>query len=100
MKRKIAIFPDVTFVVLTLLGVFSISMEAWKTSTPPFLVKFIQAHGWWDAWEQLRWNYMYTHEVLHFLSGMFGAIVGCWMYFSYQKRKASPSNGPGDERRK
>jgi hypothetical protein len=87
MKRKLAIFPDITFIALTLLGVLSIAIEAWKTNAPPWLVEFIQAHHMWDAWEQLRWNYMYTHEVLHFLSGMFGAIVGCWMYFTYQKRK-------------
>jgi hypothetical protein len=32
--------------------------------------------------------YSYSHEVLHFLSGMFGSVLGCWIYFAIQKTKA------------
>jgi len=29
---------------------------------------------------------MYSHEALHFLSGVVGSIAGCWIYFSLQER--------------
>jgi hypothetical protein len=32
---------------------------------------------------------MYSHEILHFISGVFGAMLGCWLYFAVQKRKSS-----------
>jgi membrane protein DedA with SNARE-associated domain len=33
------------------------------------------------------WQHMYSHEVLHFLSGVVGSMLGCWIYFAVQRRK-------------
>ncbi len=30
---------------------------------------------------------MYSHEILHFLSGVAGSALGCWIYFAIQKRR-------------
>ena len=84
---KVRIFPDALVCVLALLGVLSLLIEAWRGPTPPALAKFLQAHNLWHVWIELRWEYMYTHEVLHFLSGVAGSVLGCWIYFAYQKRK-------------
>jgi membrane protein DedA with SNARE-associated domain len=35
----------------------------------------------------LRWQHMYSHEVLHFLSGVVGSFVGCWIYFAIQRKR-------------
>ncbi len=86
-KRKLEFFPDYVFIFFTSLGILALADEAWRSSEPPWLVKFIQAHGLWNVWMQLRWEHMYSHEVLHFLSGLFGSMLGCWIYFAYQKRK-------------
>ncbi|MFZ0301246.1 MAG: hypothetical protein WAL75_01120 [Terracidiphilus sp.] len=85
---KVRIFPDAVMIVLALLGVLSLADEAWQGPEPPGLVQFLLAHHLWDVWKQLRWQYMYSHEVLHFLSGVVGSMLGCWIYFSIQKRKA------------
>jgi len=85
---KVRIFPETLIFVLVLLGVLSLLDEAWQGPEPLPLVKFLLAHHLWHVWNELRWQYMYSHEVLHFLSGMFGSLLGCWIYFSLQKRKA------------
>jgi hypothetical protein len=82
------IFPDALLLVLVLLGALSLFDEAWTGPAPPWLVKFLLSHHVWQIWNELRWQYMYSHEVLHFLSGMFGSLLGCWIYFAFQKRKA------------
>jgi hypothetical protein len=82
------IFPDALLLVLVLLGALSLFDEAWTGPTPSWLVKFLLSHHVWQIWNELRWQHMYSHEVLHFLSGMFGSLLGCWMYFAFQKRKA------------
>jgi len=84
---KVRVFPDALVIVLTLLGVLSLADELWVGPTPPRLAQFLQAHQLWDIWLALRWEHMYTHEVLHFLSGVVGSMVGCWIYFAVQKRK-------------
>ena len=84
---KLRFFPDVLIVVLALLGVLSLIDELWQAPPSDSLVRFLQAHKLWEVWLALRWNYMYSHEILHFLSGVVGAMVGCWIYFSIQKRK-------------
>jgi hypothetical protein len=94
---KIRSFPDTVLVVLVLLGVLSLLDEAWRGPEPPSLVRFLLAHHLWHVWMELRWQFMYSHEVLHFLSGMFGSLLGCWIYFSLQKRKASSSPASKDE---
>jgi hypothetical protein len=91
-------FPETTLLVLMLLGVLALLDEAWTGPAPPALVRFLLDHHLWHVWNQLRWNYMYSHEVLHFLSGMFGALLGCWMYFAWQKRKAASSAATEGER--
>jgi hypothetical protein len=97
MTRKIRFFPDTVLLALVLLGVLSLIDEAWKTPEPPSLVRFLWNHHLWQLWNQLRWQYMYSHEVLHFLSGMFGSLLGCWIYFAFQKRKALSSPLAKDE---
>ena len=85
---KVRVFPDGLILILALLGVLSLLDEAWQGPAPDWLVSFLLAHHLWDIWNQLRWQYMYSHEVLHFLSGVVGSAVGCWIYFAIQKRKA------------
>jgi hypothetical protein len=87
LNMKVRIFPETVFLVLVLLGVLSLLDEAWRGPAPPGLVRFLLDHHLWDIWNQLRWQHMYSHEVLHFLSGMFGSLLGCWIYFALQKRK-------------
>jgi|GEM_PF-6790815 len=94
---KLRIFPDTLLLALVLLGALSLLVEAWKGPAPPALVNFLLAHNLWHLWNELRWNYMYTHEVLHFISGVFGSLLGCWIYFALQKRKASSSPITKDE---
>lgn len=84
---KLRIFPDTVIVVLALLGALSLADEMWRAPTPGALVQFLQAHHLWNIWLQLRWQHMYSHEVLHFLSGVVGSLVGCWIYFAIQKRR-------------
>jgi hypothetical protein len=84
---KLRFFPDSVIVVLALLGALSLADELWVGPTPASLAQFLQAHGLWDIWIALRWEHMYSHEVLHFLSGVVGSMVGCWIYFAVQKRK-------------
>ncbi|HUB53331.1 MAG TPA: hypothetical protein VL986_14345 [Terracidiphilus sp.] len=86
--------------VLVVLGVLSLLDEAWQGPAPSSLVRFLLAHHLWHLWNELRWQYMYSHEVLHFLSGMFGAMLGCWIYFAYQKRKTPLSPAAKDEESK
>ena len=88
LNMKVRIFPDTLILVLALLGVLSLLDEAWRGPTPHPLVKFLLAHHLWNVWIELRWQHMYSHEVLHFLSGVFGSVLGCWIYFALQKRKA------------
>ncbi|MFL6426807.1 MAG: hypothetical protein ACJ71S_01080 [Acidobacteriaceae bacterium] len=84
---KVRIFPEITIGVLTLLGALSLADEAWRAPEPLPLVVFLQNHHLWNLWKELRWQYMYSHEVLHFLSGVVGSVLGCWIYFAIQKRK-------------
>jgi hypothetical protein len=84
---KVRIFPGILILVLTLLGALSLIDEAWRVPTPPPLVQFFQAHNLWHIWNELRWQHMYSHEVLHFLSSVIGSVLGCWIYFAIQKRK-------------
>jgi hypothetical protein len=86
--KKIQIFPDALLFVLVLLGALCLLDEAWKGPAPSWLVRFLLDHHLLHIWNELRWQYMYSHELLHFLSGMFGSILGCWMYFAFQKRRA------------
>src|SRR5271170_3917344 len=97
---KVRIFPETLIFVLVLLGVLSLLDEAWQGPEPLPLVKFLLAHHLWHVWNELRWQYMYSHEVLHFLSGVFGSLLGCWTYFAWQKRKAPPSPVKKDEESK
>ena len=85
---KIRFFPDVSILILALLGVLSLLDEAWQGPAPDSLVRFLLAHHLWALWNAVRWNYMYSHEVLHFISGVAGSVLGCWIYFAIQKRKA------------
>jgi hypothetical protein len=84
---KARVFPDVLIIVLLLLGALSLIDESWRAPTPDALSRFLQAHHLWRLWIELRWEHMYSHEVLHFLSGVVGSIVGCWIYFAIQKKK-------------
>ncbi len=84
---KVRIFPDALIVVLALLGALSLIDELWRAPTPSPLVQFLQAHHLWRIWLELRWQHMYSHEVLHFLSGVVGSMLGCWIYFAIQKKK-------------
>jgi hypothetical protein len=84
---KVRFFPDITLAFLTLLGVLALALEEWRAREPTALIVFLQSHGLWHIWSELRWQYMYSHEVLHFLSGVFGSILGCWIYFAFQKRR-------------
>jgi hypothetical protein len=85
---KVRIFPESVVFVLVLLGALCLMDEAWRGPAPLPLVRFLLAHHLWQFWNALRWQHMYSHEVLHFLSGMFGSVLGCWIYFAVQKRKA------------
>ena len=84
---KIRVFPHGLVVVLALLGALSLFDELWRGPAPFPLAQFLQAHHLWHLWNELRWEHMYSHEVLHFLSGVVGAVVGCWIYFAIQKKK-------------
>jgi hypothetical protein len=84
---KVRIFPDALIVVLALLGALSLIDELWRAPTPFPLVQFLQAHHLWRIWLELRWQHMYSHEVLHFLSGVVGSMLGCWIYFAIQKKR-------------
>jgi hypothetical protein len=84
---KVRIFPDVLIGVLALLGALSLSDELWRAPTPLALVQFLQAHHLWHVWNSLRWQHMYSHEVLHFLSGVVGSITGCWIYFAIRRKR-------------
>jgi hypothetical protein len=94
---KVRFFPDQVFLFLVSLGVLALLDEAWTGPAPDRLVAFLLNHHLWHLWNELRWQYMYSHEVLHFLSGMFGSLVGCWMYFAWQKRKAFSASGKKDD---
>jgi hypothetical protein len=85
---KLRIFPDAWLIALVLLGVLCLLDESWHGPAPPGLVRFLLDHHLWHVWNQLRWQRMYSHEILHFLSGMCGSLLGCWIYFAFQKRKA------------
>jgi hypothetical protein len=85
---KVRFFPETLLVVLVLLGALSLLQEGCQAPPPPSLIRFLFAHHLWNLWEELRWQWMFSHEILHFLSGMFGAMVGCWIYFAIQKRKS------------
>lgn len=84
---KVRVFPDALVIVLALLGALSLADEFWRAPTPDSVARFLQKHGLWEMWLALRWEHMYSHEVLHFLSGVIGSVVGCWIYFAVQKRK-------------
>jgi hypothetical protein len=84
---KVRFFPDAVVIVLALLGFVSLAAELWRAPTPASLTQFLQAHDLWEIWLALRWQHMYSHEVLHFLSGVVGSMLGCWIYFAVQKRK-------------
>lgn len=84
---KVRHFPDTTIFVLALLGALSLIDEAWQGPIPPSMVRFLLAHHLWHVWNELRWQHMYSHEVLHFLSSVVGSMLGCWIYFAIQKRK-------------
>lgn len=84
---KVRVFPDALIVVLALLGVLSLLDELWRAPTPLPLAQFLQAHHLWQLWLTLRWQHMYSHEVLHFLSGVVGSVVGCWIYFAVHRKK-------------
>jgi hypothetical protein len=94
---KVRFFPDTVVAVLVLLGVLALADEAWQGSAPAPLVRFLLDHHLWHVWNQLRWQRMYSHEVLHFLSGLAGSFLGCWIYFAIQKRKAPSSLKAEDE---
>jgi hypothetical protein len=85
---RVRLFPEVLVLFLVLLGALSLIAEGCQASPPASLVVFLQAHGLWGAWNELRWQWMYSHEVLHFLSGVFGSVLGCWIYFALKKRKS------------
>jgi hypothetical protein len=88
LNMKIGTVPKIVLFVLMLLGTLGLLDEAWRAPTPPALVRFLLDRHLWNIWNQLRWQYMYSHEVFHFLSGVFGSLLGCWIYFRLQKRKA------------
>lgn len=84
---KVRVFPDVLVLVLVLLGALSLIDELLGAPTPLSLAQFFRAHHLWPLWNALRWNHMFSHEALHFLSGVVGSVVGCWIYFAIQKKK-------------
>ena len=84
---KVRLFPDAVIVLLALLGALSLVDELWVAPTSPPLARFLQSHHLWQFWEALRWQHMYSHEVLHFLSGVVGSMLGCWIYFAVQKKR-------------
>lgn len=84
---KLRVFPDALIIVLALLGALSLIDELWRAPTSLALVQFLQAHHLWRVWNLLRWQHMYSHEVLHFLSGVVGSMVGCWIYFAIQRKR-------------
>lgn len=84
---QVRIFPHALIVILALLGALSLIDELLRAPTPSSLVPFLQAHDLWHIWLELRWQHMYSHEVLHFLSGVVGSFVGCWIYFAIKKKK-------------
>ena len=63
---KVRFFPDGVIALLALLGALSLADELWVAPTPVSLLRFLQAHQLWDVWNELRWEHMYSHEVLHF----------------------------------
>jgi hypothetical protein len=83
---KVRLFPDATIFVLALLGALSLLDEAWQGPEPPALIRFLLAHHLWEIWKALRWQFMYSHEVLHFLSGVVGSMLGCWIYFAMKRK--------------
>jgi hypothetical protein len=84
---KVRVFPDALIVVLALLGALSLFDELWRAPAPLALVRFLLAHHLWRVWNALRWEHMYSHEVLHFLSGVAGSMLGCWLYFAIQRKR-------------
>lgn len=84
---KVRAFPDALIVILVLLGSLSLADELWRAPTPASFVPFLQTHHLWHLWNELRWQHMYSHEILHFLSGVVGSLLGCWIYFAIQKRR-------------
>ena len=87
LTMKVRVFPDALMVVLALLGALSLIDELWRAPTPLPLLQFLQTHHLSRAWNALRWQHMYSHEVLHFLSGVVGSMVGCWIYFAIQRKR-------------
>lgn len=87
LDMKVRIFPEITIGVLALLGALGLADEAWRVPTPLPLIPFLQKHSLWHVWNELRWEHMYSHEILHFLSGVVGSALGCWIYFAIQKRR-------------
>jgi hypothetical protein len=86
LDMKIRVFPEITILALALLGALGLADEAWRASTPVPLVQFLQNHHLGHLWNELRWQHGYSHEILHFLSGVAGSVLGCWIYFAIQKR--------------
>jgi hypothetical protein len=84
---KVRVFPDALIVILALLGALSLIDESWRAPTPQPLLQFLQAHHLWRVFNALRWQHMYSHEVLHFLSGVVGSMLGCWIYFAIQRKR-------------
>jgi hypothetical protein len=84
---KVRVFPDTLIVILALLGALSLIDEGWRAPTPLPLVQFLHDHDLWRIWNALRWQHMYSHEVLHFLSGVVGSMVGCGIYFAIQRKR-------------
>jgi len=87
LNTKARVFPDALIVVLALLGALSLIDELWRAPTPLPLLQFLQAHHLSRAWNALRWQHMYSPEVLHFRSGVVGSMVGCWIYFAMKKKR-------------
>lgn len=87
---KVRVFPEALIVILALLGALSLIDELWRPPTPFALVQFLQTHHLWRVWNALRWQHMYSHEVLHFLSGVVGSMVGCWIYFAIRRKRNDP----------
>jgi hypothetical protein len=85
---KVRFFPEVLILFMVLLGALSLFAEHSQAAIPVSMVRFLLAHGLWNGWNQLRWQWMYSHEILHFLSGVFGSMLGCWIFFALQKRKS------------
>jgi hypothetical protein len=88
-RMKVRLYPDTLIVFLVLLAALCLVAEGCQAPPPNSLVRFLLAHHLWHLWIELRWNWMYSHEILHFISGVFGAMLGCWLYFAVQKRKSS-----------